>query len=274
MSFDGGHVQSYPNMGQWLAGDADKNFAFDLRHYNPDVGVGPERPAMTWPQNYTLVAGTKQLYKIDNGTALFAGKVFPYLAFAGRYLLKDMSGPSSFIGNGDAWKFCVAYKAGECRPGSIVNDAFVNVPQATLSTACLVNNYSLNAPCFTTPYNYSAWAVQFQVTQNDLRGTRYRQLSMGFTGPGRQYQFTHVPYLAGWALGVLAPGWVDGVRSEIMMLKIPPVPVDDGIDRTPFSPTGSTFLRMGSRPGRGSALVMRRTAPSIAFSVPAARKLA
>ena len=111
---------------------------------------------------------------------------------------------------------------------------FVNVPRATITNTCIVNMYAWNSPCFTTPYNFSAWAVQFQVTQNDLNGTRYRQLTMGLTGPGRQYQFTtfHVSPDGHW--GFLAPGWVDGVRNEPMLVKIPPAPVDDGIDRTTF----------------------------------------
>ena len=79
-----------------------------------------------------------------------------------------------------------------------------------------------------------AWATQFQFTQDDLNGTRFRQLTMGFTGPGLEYQFSaiHVTPDSHWAF--LAPGWVDGVRNEVMMVKIPPAPVDDGIDRTTF----------------------------------------
>ena len=111
---DGGDVQSYPNLSQWTASDVEKSFAFDLRHFNPGYGAGPERPTTLWAQTYNLVAGTKQLYKIDNRGGVF-GKVYPYLAFAGRYLLKDLSGPSSLIGDGDTWRFCVAYKSGECR---------------------------------------------------------------------------------------------------------------------------------------------------------------
>ena len=184
-------------------------------------------------RSVTRVAGTKQLYKIDNRGNIY-GKVFPYLAFAGRNLLKDLSGPGSAIGDADAWKFCVAYKAGECRAGSSVNDTFMNVPRANPSNSCLVNTYALNTPCFTTPYTYSAWAIQYQYTRDDLTGTHYRPLTMGFTGPGRQYQFTsiHVTPEGRWAF--LAPGWVDGVRSEPMLVKIPPAPVDDGITRTTF----------------------------------------
>jgi hypothetical protein len=226
-------VQSYPNLGQWTATDAEKAFAFDLRHLNPAGGWGPERPAGIWPQTYALVPGRKQVYQIDNYGGVF-GKVFPYLAFAGRYLLEDMSGPSSSMGDKDAWRFCVAYRAGECRPGSAVSDVFVNVPQASPTDSCVVNTYALNSPCFTTPYVYGGWAVQYQYTQDDPNGQHFRRLTMGFTGPGRQYQLTstHVTPDGRWAF--LAPGWVDGARATPLLVKLPPPPVDDQIDRSTF----------------------------------------
>ena len=210
-----------------------EEFRFRLAALQSTDGSGPERPANIWSQTVSQVAGTRQVYKIDNHGGIF-GKVFPYLAFAGRNLLKDISGPSSTIGDGDVWKFCVAYKSGECRAGSSINDVFMNVPRANPSISCVVNTYALNTPCFTTPYNYGAWAIQYQYTRDDLAGTHYRELTMGFTGPGRQYQFStfHVTPEGRW--GFLAPGWVDGVRGQLMLVKIPPAPTDDGIDRSPF----------------------------------------
>lgn len=228
-------VQSYPNLTQWTASDAEKEFAFDLRHLNPSAGWGPERPAGIWPQNYVLIPGLKQVYKIDNYGAVF-GKVFPYLAFAGRYLLKDMSGPASLIGDKDQWRFCVAYQGGECRPGSAANDVFVNVPEANVAQSCIVNTYALNSPCFSTPYAYGAWAVQYRYTRDDPNGKNMRRLTMGFTGPGRQYQFENVRVTPEGRWAFLGPGWVDGARSNLMMVKVPPPPADDQIDRTTFIP--------------------------------------
>jgi len=231
----GADVESYPNLGQWTAPDADKQFAFDLRHLNPGYGSGPENPSGIWPQTYSRVQGTKQVYRIDNYGGVF-GKVFPYLGFAGRYLLKDISGPASSIGDGDTWKFCVAYQPGECRPGSNIDDAFVNVPRVDVSDGCIVNTYTLNSPCFTTPYGYGAWAVQYQYNRDDPDGKRYRRMTMGFTGPGRQYQFQNVHVTPEGRWGFLAPGWIDGVRPSIMMVKIPPPPVDDQVDRSTYIP--------------------------------------
>lgn len=231
----GSDVESYPNLGQWTASDAEKQYAFDLRHLNPGYGSGPERPSGIWRQKYVLVPGAKQLYKIDNYGGVF-GKVFPYLAFAGRNLLKDMSGPSSFISDADEWRYCVAYQPGECRPDSSAKDAFVNVPRASLSDGCVVNTYAYNYPCFTTPYSFGAWALQYRYNRDDPDGKLYRRMTMGFTGPGRQYQFqnVHVTPEGRWAF--LGPGWVDGVRSSILMVKVPPLPEEDTVDRSTYLP--------------------------------------
>lgn len=228
-------VESYPTLGLWSASDAEKNFAFDLRHLNPSFSYGPEAPSAIWPQSYALVPGLRQVYKIDNYGNVY-GKVLPYLAFAGRYLLKDISGPASAIGDADEWRFCVAYRAGECRADSGTYDVYVNVPRASMKAACLVNTYALNYPCFTTPFGFGAWAIQYRFTLDDPGGTHYRRLTMGFTGPGRQYQFSsiHASPEGRWAF--LNSGWVDGVRPEAMMVKLPPPPVDDGVDRSSYLP--------------------------------------
>ena len=250
----GDDVQNYPNLRQWTAPDAEKAFTFDFHHLNPAVGVGPEAPMGVWRQNCALVPGLKQVYKIDNYGGVF-GKVFPYLAFAGRNLLADISGPASVIADKDEWRFCVAYKAGECRPGSVVNDVFVNVPKANVSNSCVVNSYALNSPCFTTPYDYGAWIVQYQNNQDDPAGKNFRRLTMAFTGPGRQYQFSNGKATPEGRWVIFGSGWVDGTRSNLMMVKIPPPPATDRIDRTKFIPvqvtvpggtvaTGVTYARV------------------------------
>jgi hypothetical protein len=174
------------------------------------------------------------VYKIADSGSVF-GKVMPYFAFAGRYLLKDISGPGSVIGDGDAWRFCVAYRAGECRSGSAVNDVFLNVPKARLDgDGCVVNTYAQNYPCFRTLAPHAGWFIQGDTSVTDPHFRRYRRLTMGFTGPGRQYQFqnAHTTPDGKWAF--LSPGWIDGVRPDSMMMKLPPWPLEDGISRNRF----------------------------------------
>jgi hypothetical protein len=215
-------VQSYPNKGQWTAPAPEQSWALDLRHYNPSGGVGGEAPSGIWSQTYSLVSGTTQVYKINNAGVY--GKVLPYVAWAGPNLLKDASGPGSVITDADAWRFCVALKAGECRPDSNANDTFVNVPKANISTSCVVNQHSRNYPCFTNGYWFGAWITQSDISRDDPDYLNGRRLSMGFTGPGRQYHFTnaHTTPSGKWAF--FGPGWIDGVRPEVLMLKLPPWP--------------------------------------------------
>jgi hypothetical protein len=85
---------------------------------------------------------------------------------------------------------------------------------------------------------------------------------MGFTGPGRQYQFqnAHITPEGKWLF--LAPGWVDGVRMEMMMLKMPPAPVDDQIDR-------STYIRVRVEVGPDAAAAKARVRFGYAENGPA-----
>jgi len=215
-------VQSYLNKGQWTAPASEQVWALDLRHYNPSGGYGSELTSGIWSQTYSLVAGTTKVYKINNPGVY--GKVVPYLSWAGRYLLKDMSGPNAAITDADDWRYCVARRAGECRAGSSVNDTFVNVPRASLSTNCIVNQYSENYPCFHNGYSFGAWATQHDVSRDDPAGLNGRRLTMAFTGPGRQYQFKNLHATPSGRWAFVESGWVDGVRDDMLLVKLPPWP--------------------------------------------------
>lgn len=228
-------VQSYQNKGQWTAPVSEQGWALDVRHYNPSGGYGGELTSGVWSQTYSLVSGMSQTYKIDIYGGQTSGKIFPFVAWAGYNLLQDKSGPSSLITDSDTWKYCVARVAGECRPGSAIGDAYVNVPKATTSTYCIVNQYSEQYPCLTNSYWFAAWGEQLAVDRDDPYNRYVRRLTMGFTGPGRQYQFknTHVTPSGKWAF--IETGWIDGVRDEMMMMKMLPWPAKDSAARDYFT---------------------------------------
>ena len=228
-------VESYPNHGQWTAPDSEKNWVLDFRHFNPAYGSGSERPSTVWSNTFTLVSGMAQVYKVVAPTAVF-GKVLPYFGFAGPYLLKDKSGPGSVITDADKWTFCVAYVAGECRPGSAKNDVFMNAPyvRADWTGNCIANTYAQNSLCFNTIIPHGAWIIQMDVSQPDPLFRRYRRLTMGFTGPLRQYQFQSADVTPDGKWAFLAPGWLDGYRPDMLLLKIPPMPAADDIDRRDY----------------------------------------
>jgi hypothetical protein len=228
-------IESYPNHGQWNAPDSEKNWILDFRHFNPSFGSGPERPSTVWTNTYTLVAGTTQVYKVQSPGVIF-GKVLPYLAFSGRNLLKDKSGPASLITDADTYKFCVAYIAGECRPGSAKNDVFVNAPyvRTDWSGNCMVNTYAQNGVCFNTVVAQGASVIQMDISEPDPLFRNFRRLTMGFTGPGRQYQFMNASATPDGQWAFMNAGWLDGYRADMLLLKIPPMPVEDTINRRDF----------------------------------------
>jgi hypothetical protein len=183
-----------------------------------------------------LVEGETRIYKASNTLSGFDRKRLPYLGWAGRNWMKDISGPGSAITDSDTYSFCVADRVGECRAGSAVNEVYLNVPQTSIDANpfCATNHYSSNYPCFGTASPVGAWAVQWDVSRSDSRGGGMRRISMGFSGPGRQYTFANARATPDgkWAL---MPGyWLDGYRLDLLMAKLPPWPARQSTDRGGF----------------------------------------
>ena len=70
--------------------------------------------------------------------------------------------------------------------------------------------------------------------QDDPVGLNYRRLTMAFTGPGRQYQFSSIKPTPDGKWALVRPGWIDGVRPHMMLVKIPSVAKSDGVNRADF----------------------------------------
>jgi hypothetical protein len=101
------------------------------------------------PNGVTPISG--HLYKYEfpyNDPNFPAGeqklhrKQVPTLATTGGTQLTDVSGPSSSISDQptDNYKYCVAYKAGECRAGSVAGDIFANLPVLNKRTCSGADN--------------------------------------------------------------------------------------------------------------------------------------
>jgi hypothetical protein len=89
------------------------------------------------PQGVTPISG--QLYKYNfpyndgnwvPALRMLHRKLVPTLATTGGNSLTDVSGPSSSLSDqaSDSYKYCIAYKSGECRSGSSAGDIFANLP--------------------------------------------------------------------------------------------------------------------------------------------------
>ena len=186
-----------------------------------------------------LVAGETQLYKYTVGA--WGGlnrKQLPTIAATKGHLLADISGPGSTITGADAYKYCVANAAGECRIGSAIGDVFVNAP-GLVFTGCR-GFESVNDPADICVANLAQGqgAYQFGFTSNTV-GLSAGEISQGLVGAGYTRKLTSgfggirtqskvfKPTPDG-SLGVLtdSPG--------TLIVKMPPYPSPDGVDRSTF----------------------------------------
>ena len=143
------------------------------------------------PTHWTQVGGP--LWK-----AVWDSKVSPYnpiepvhikhhaqFAIAGSLPLADISGPASSITTGsvDNYKYCYAYKAGECYAGSAVGEAYVNAPNFTAASYSCTNTIGVNNTtnfCFADANPNLSKILEIGIFGgNSTDGSRIRQVSMG-----------------------------------------------------------------------------------------------
>ncbi|HEV2200140.1 MAG TPA: hypothetical protein VGR73_09980 [Bryobacteraceae bacterium] len=237
-----GPIQTYMNNDQVSAAPADRTWVVNYRHLNPSSGSGPEYRTSLGPNNPAPVAGTTQVYKL--GDPYSGGpadpKRLPFILFAGRFLLRDISGPATaqnIITDETNFAACYALKAGECRTDSAAGDRYISVPFAAGETQCLVNQYEEAAPCFTNASPVAGKVQQMDISGPfDGSGARQRMLPTAFTGIGGIYQFSG-PKVTPDAAWMLVPcWWLNGVRSEVCGVYLPPLPASDGTVRSDFVP--------------------------------------
>ena len=244
-SFNGltiGQIQSHPGGGTYAAPQPESTWAVDGR---PLGGAGGGSTFL-WNHTYSKVSGNNDTYKISvplNGDASILSfsnwdvsldiKNRAVYAWAGYHLLKDISGPNSVISDATPWSFCIALQANECVSGSSPKDQFVSVPHANTSGSCLIDGTQLT-PCVATVGPEVGGYTQFDVSKADPFGLRWRKLTMAFGGPGRTDNFANMHAFATGDWTVTAGKWLDGRRSDVMGVMLPPWPNEDSIVRNTF----------------------------------------
>jgi hypothetical protein len=232
-------LQGYPSLRQLTAPPSQQVWMTNFRHLNPSYGAGAEVASAVGGVSYSLVAGTQGVFKFTAINGGVSYKQVPVEGYAGYHLLQDASSAAqgNTITDTTPWQFCVVLKAGECRTGSKPGEAYASVPQGAVSSMqnCISNWYDDNFPCLFTPPAQAAWAIQQGIAQNDPAGHYWRPITMGFSGPGRQFEFgTFIPDPTGtWAF--MQGYWPDGVRNELFMARLPPWPTQsDSINRSNY----------------------------------------
>ena len=226
--------QSYVSQTQWASTDpVDYTWIADFRALNPSYGVSSEN-FQTIASDYnqgTLVPGTQTVWKFTYQTGVLNYKLSPVTAYAGRFLLQEVSSPSTgnIITDSTPWQFCVTYFAGECYSNSNTGDVYMSVPQAGGNYSsnlgvCSTNLLDENMPCAVAMQNSGASIIQQEVDVPDSVGVNWRKVSTGFMGPGREFDFATAIVESSGKWLIFTCEWCDGVRSDLFMAKLPPFP--------------------------------------------------
>jgi len=241
-------LQSYPGHRQSGAPPNAHRWKGDWHALNGDYGDAPTTGSgLIRGQSLKKVNGTKWVYQITNAASVFDRKRTPIYAWSGRYIFRDKSGPHSLIADTDAWTYCIADSAGECRPGSAKNDAFISQPIPPVDTQgwCLSNTINVFAPCLTGINPQAGWAMQKEIDPIDTTAHRTRRLTMGLSAPGMQWTFTTWLQTPGGKWGFFSAPYVNGLRNDYFAMKLPPwLTALEKVDRSTFVPVQRTLAAL------------------------------
>ncbi len=119
------------------------------------------------------------------------------------------------------------------------------------SQNCVSNEYDYNYPCVFTPPGPAGFGIQQDISRTDPGGSYWRRITMGLSGPGRQFQFaSFIPDPTGtWAF--MQGFWLDGARNELLMARLPPWPNPQDVttNRSTFVPQSITIAANANQPG-------------------------
>jgi hypothetical protein len=135
-------LQNSPTFGNAQGGCWGSSCAMHPSYHTPGAqwftdGLSWDGGNYTYSDGVTPISGQLYKYRFPYNDGNFVPglrnlhrKVVPTLATTGGTQLVDVSGPGSTISDqaADNYKYCIAYKAGECRTGSAAGDIFANVP--------------------------------------------------------------------------------------------------------------------------------------------------
>jgi hypothetical protein len=233
------YIQTHPGGQSYQA--TPNTLGYDGR---PLGGAGGGVGAVWYHAITGPVSGTSQVYKISCAQATPGGsciesldrKRLGMLAFAGRFLLTDISGPASTITDSNPYTYCIADFPGECRPGSSQGDRFVNVPNMDTGGVCVVGALDRNTPCLATAPVEVGQAVQFDWGAADPNALNWRRLGYVLGGPGQTNNYWNVHGIVDGSWAFTEVDWKEGVRKDIVAIKLPPWPGPpaDGISRSNF----------------------------------------
>jgi hypothetical protein len=233
-------LQSYSSATQDAA-VSPYPFFVDFRHINPSG------PSTTEALNFfgstfslTPVAGTSKTYLVSGDCCVPNPdyKRWGLQAYAGRFWMKDVSGPTTFGSAADMpdWSVCLARNVNECMFGSSVGQRYVTVPKHDIQPQCSSSAFGLAVPCVSAFGPWTGQTVQYRIDKYEPTGLTSRKFGFVHAHLGLHYSFSNCrPTPDGQFM--FCPGyWLDGVRTEWLALRIGAQPPIDNVNRTTFVP--------------------------------------
>ncbi len=190
--------------------------------------------------NQPFTQATGQLWKISGAQLILNRKFLSTMAYVGRNALVDVSGPFSLLSGGpqDSYKYCYAFIAGECQPGSAAGDVYVNAPYVSYPycyyPGIAQQDDDTNAICIGDLGAYTGNIAQLGYTQHDVIGAGIRRLGPNYSRWNQQDTYWNSDVTPSGLLMASRVRWLDGIRNEDLMTVLPPYPVPDGVARDSF----------------------------------------
>ncbi len=199
----------------------------------------------------TVVPVTGQLYKVTKVWHERPDwKRVQLFAQTGYQPLREVSAPMPFTissGPQDSYKYCVALRAGECYPGSQADEIYVNVPQHSghppslpYGDTCIAKDMAYANSrdiCLGLLGAHADSIAQYGLTGRDEFYGRYsRRLTNGLHVPKATDKLWNARPLPDGSWIFLPNAKVNGARAEVLLVKTPPFPQADSVNRGDFVP--------------------------------------
>jgi hypothetical protein len=235
-------VQTHPSTRQWESPTTN-----ELRWYlDSRIASNSNGSVIQMFQENSIqvgpCSGTTCIYDVANPYN-FDPKNVPLAAWAGRYLLQDVSGPGSLLSTGSPWKYCFAYNAGECVSGAPQGHLYMAVDKATAGVGQWCGtSYFVSTPCAIPANPEFPNDVQAGMDVADSIGVNWRALGhMWRAWNGNLDGFTNVRATPDGSWAFTPRPWVNGVHCDWFAMKLPPWPGLDGTPRSGFVPISVTL---------------------------------
>jgi len=222
----------FAGVGSALLGDSHMSFPLNIDEWFADAkSYYSGDPQGSW----TELESGKKLFKL---TWAAKPKQGPVEFSCGNRAVVDISPGPITSADLDAYKSCVPQAAGECYAGATTSEVYLNCPDATTSGCNQAGDADTLDKCVRQADIKIHSYRQVGFGQNDPFANRQRSLTNGFQKNRLSVfnGFTRWGGLPNGEWGIFIGGWLDDVRSDLMLVKLPAFGPQDSVNRGTFIP--------------------------------------